>query len=133
MSRYLIISFVGGALFGIMDFLINANAYAKRLFEAYKPIARTSINVPAGMIIDLVYGFVMAGLFLLLYKSLPGTTGYTKGLSFGVMAWFFRVAMSAASSWMMYNIPASALVYSLVVGLVEMSVLGILFGLTLRP
>jgi hypothetical protein len=133
MIRYVIVSVVGGVLFGTMDSLINANSYAQKLFLVYKPIAKTSINLPAGIIVDIIYGFVMAGLFILLYKSLPGDTGLLKGLSFAGIAWFFRVAMSVVSSWMMFNIPADTLVYSLVAGLGEMLVLGILFGLTLKP
>lgn len=133
MIRYIIVSIVGGFAFGTMDGLINANPFAQKLFEVYKPIAKTSLNIPAGIIIDLIYGFVMAGLFLLLYKSLAGETSLLKGLSFASIAWFFRVVMSVVSSWMMFNIPAGALVYSLVAGLGEMLVLGILFGLTLRP
>jgi hypothetical protein len=116
-----------------MDGLINGNSYAQKLFLVYKPIAKTSINLPAGIIVDIIYGFVMAGLFILLYKSLPGETGLIKGLSFAGITWFFRIAMSVISSWMMFNIPANALIYSLVAGLNEMLVLGILFGLTLKP
>lgn len=131
--RYFIVSVVGGILFGLMDGVINANSYAQKVFSAYKPIAKTQINVPAGVIVDLVYGFLMAGLFLILYKSLPGETGLIKGLSFGVVAWFFRVAMSVASSWIMFNVPISTLAYTFFSGLAEMLILGILFGLTLKP
>ena len=79
MLRYVVVSIVSGILFGILDGVINANPLAQRLFEVYKPVAKTSINPLAGMVIDLVYGFVTAGVFLLLYKSLPGGTGPVKG------------------------------------------------------
>jgi hypothetical protein len=75
----------------------------------------------------------MAGVFLLLYDALPGGSGWRKGISFAILAWFFRVVMSVASSWIMFNVPAAALVYTLFTGLGEMLVLGILYGLTLRP
>ncbi len=75
MVSYIIVSIVSGILFGILDGLINANPVARRLNEVYKPIAKTSINVLAGVVIDFVYGFIMAGIFLLLYKSLPGEIG----------------------------------------------------------
>ena len=130
---YIIISIVSGILFGIMDGLINANPLAQRLYEAYKPIAKTAINVPAGIIIDLVYGFVMAGAFLLLYRSLLGETGLLKGISFAILIWFFRVVMSVISGWMMFNVPIGALLYTLITGLGEMLILGILYGLTLKP
>lgn len=133
MVRYVTISTGGGILFGILDGVINANPLAQRLFEVYKPIARTSVNASAGIGIDLAYGFVMAGAFLLLYKSLPGKTGLLKGVSFAILAWFFRVVMCTASQWMMFNVPAQALLYSLAAGLGEMLMLGMLYGLILKP
>ena len=133
MVRYVVVSLASGILFGFMDGLINANPYARKLYEVYKPIARTSINVPAGIAIDLAYGFVMAGVFLLLYESLPGGAGMAKGISFALLAWFFRVVMGVASQWMTFNVPIGALIYTLLAGLGEMLVLGILYGLTLRP
>src|SRR4030067_1622441 len=129
MSGYIIVSVVSGILFGILDGLINANPIAQRLYAVYKPIAKTSIKPLAGIVIDLVYGFVMAGVFLLLYNSLPGQTGFIKGVSFAVLVWFFRVVMYTASQWVMFKIPMQTLLYTLVTGLGEMLVLGMLYGL----
>jgi hypothetical protein len=133
MISYIITSIASGVLFGAMDGLINANPLGRRLNEVYKPIAKTSLNVPAGVVIDIIYGFAMAGIFLLLYESLPGESGLVKGLSFAGLAWFFRVVMSVISSWMMYKVPARTLIYTLVMGLGEMLILGILYGLVLKP
>jgi hypothetical protein len=131
--RYILVSIVSGILFGILDGVIHANPLAQRLYEVYKPIARTSINPLAGIIIDLIYGFIMAGIFLLLYLSLPGATGLVKGVSYAFLAWFFRGIMYTASQWMMFNVPPATLLYSLIVGLGEMLILGVLYGLTLKP
>jgi len=133
MIRYIIVSVVSGILFGILDGVIHANPLAQRLYEIYKPISRTSLNPLAGIVIDLIYGFVMAGVFLLLYKSLPGETGLIKGVSFAFLVWFFRSVMYAASQWVMFNVPVETLLYSLVAGLGEMLILGVLYGLTLKP
>jgi hypothetical protein len=133
MIGYIIVSIVSGILFVVMDGLINANPLAQRLYKAYKPITKTSMNIPAGIVIDLVYGFIMAGIFLLLYTSLPGELGVMKGISFAFLAWFFRGVMSVTSHWIMFNVPIGALLYTLVAGLGEMLILGILYGLTLRP
>lgn len=132
MWNYVLVSLGAGFLFGILDGVINANRLAQRLYEAYKPIARSSVSAVAGILIDLAYGFVLAALFLLLYRSLPGESGWTKGLSFGLIAWFFRVAMSVASQWVMYRIPPAALAYTLVTGLAEMLLIGLFLGVTLR-
>ncbi len=133
MIAYVVVSVVSGILFGILDGVINANPWAQRLYQIYKPIARTSLNLPAGVAIDLIYGFVMAGVFLLLYQSLPGEMGLLKGLSFALVIWFFRVVMSVASQWMMFQVPVEALLYTVLAGLGEMLVLGALYGLTLKP
>jgi hypothetical protein len=133
MIGYIIVSVVSGILFGILDGVINANPLALRLYEVYKPIARTSFNPLAGIAIDLVYGFAMAGLFLLLFKSLPGENRFVKGVSFACLVWFLRVVMYTVSQWVMFNVPVEALLYSLVTGLGEMLILGVIYGLTLRP
>jgi len=133
MVAYMFVSIVSGILFGVMDGLINGNPKAARLFEVYKPIARTSINFISGIAFDLAYGFILAGLFLLLYQSLPGASGLVKGICFGLITWFLRVGMSVASQWMMYKVPGKTLLYTLFAGLGEMLILGILYGLTLHP
>ncbi len=102
MPKYILISIASGILFGVLDGVINANPLAQRLLQAYSPIARTSLNPVAGILIDLVYGFVMAGVFLILYNSLPGVTGLIKGLSCALLVWFFRVVMYVVTQWTMF-------------------------------
>ena len=133
MTNYFIVSIASGILFGVLDGLINANPIAIKLFEAYKPIARTSVNFVAGMIIDVLFGFILAALFWLLWASLPGEAGLVKGVSFALMVWFLRVVMSVAAQWMMFKVPLKALLYSLLAGLGEMLILGIFYGLALQP
>ena len=133
MTSYIIVSIISGILFGILDGLINANPIANKLYEVYKPIAKTSINFVMGVIIDLAHGFILGGTFLLVYPSLPGEVGLVKGVSFALMVWFFRVVMGVASQWMMFKVPLKTLLYTLFAGLGEMLILGILYGLTLQP
>lgn len=128
--RYVLVSIGSGILFGIMDGLINGNSLAQRLYKVFEPIAKKSINVPVGLAIDLIYGFALAGGFLLLRGSLPGAA-IVQGLIFGGLVWFARVVMQAASQWMMFAVPAKALLYTLATGLIEMLALGALYGLTL--
>lgn len=63
----------------------------------------------------------------------PGESGLAKGVSFALRVWFFRMAMYVASQWVMFDIPVNALIYSLLAGLAEMLMLGVLYGLTLKP
>ena len=133
MVRFIIVCLSNGLLFGMLDGFLNANPFAQKLFAVYKPISKTTINVPAGIIIDLSYGFIMGAIFLLLYSALPGTSGLQKGICYGLIVWFFRVVMSVASTWMMFRVPAGALVYSAMSGLVEMMIIGLIYGLFLKP
>lgn len=133
MIHYLIVSIISGIGFGILDGAINANPLATKLYKVFQPIAKTSINFVAGMIIDLAYGFILAALFLFLYPSLPGEGGLLKGICFGLMLWFLRVVMGVASQWLMFKVPLNALLYTLLTGLGEMLVLGVFYGLALAP
>jgi uncharacterized membrane protein YvlD (DUF360 family) len=132
MVRFIIAAVVTGILFGAMDGFINGNALAARLMECYKPIAKTTINIPAGILIDLLYGFVITTVFIIIKPVLPTESMIIKGLVFGAGIWFFRVLMNVVSSWMMFNIPLKTLVYLLFAGLAEMLVLGILNGLIIK-
>jgi hypothetical protein len=133
MLRYVSVSIICGILFGVMDALVNANPLGRKLNEAFKPITRTSMNIAAGVVIDLAYGFALAIIFAVLYSSLPGATGLVKGISFAAVVWFFRVIMSTASNWIMFKIPGKTLLYNLGTGLVEMLVIGLICGAWLRP
>lgn len=73
----------------------------------------------------------MAILFALLSRALPGGS-ITKGLVFGLIAWFFRIAMGWASQIVMFRIPYAAAIYGLVGGLAEMLILGIFYGVLLK-
>ncbi len=131
MIGYVIASVISGVLFGLLDAVVNANPLALRLYQVYKPISRTAINPLQGIVIDLLYGFVIAGVFLILYESLPGETALLKGVSLAIVMWFFRVVMYALSQWVMFTVPVQLLIYLLLTGLAEMLVLGTVIGLIL--
>lgn len=132
MTRYILVSLGGGILFGVLDALLNANPWAQKLFVSYAPIMRTGINPVLGILIDLAYGFVLAGIFLVLFQSLPGETAILKGLTYGLIVWFFRVVMYGATQYVMFNISTALLFYILVSGLLEMLIIGVFFGWTLK-
>ena len=125
--RVVAVGLGGGLLFAILDALINANPVAQRLYAAYRPILRSSVNAPLGMAFDLVSGVVMALLFVAVTPALPGGWA-AKGITYGVAAWFFRVAMGSASQAVMFQIPTSTLLYGLFAGLAEMIALGLFYG-----
>jgi hypothetical protein len=133
MPIFIIVGVAAGVLFGLMDGLINGNPLARRLNAVFTPVARKSLNLPIGIAIDIVYGLAMAAFFVLLYTALPGDSGPVKGLSYAVLTWFFRVVMSAVSQWMMFKVTVKTMAYNLAAGLGEMVVIGVLFGVFLKP
>jgi hypothetical protein len=130
--RLLAIGLAAGFVFAILDGLIHANPVAQRLYAVYRPIVRESVNAPIGLAFDLISGVVMAFLFVALSPALPGEW-LAKGAAFGLMAWFFRVAMGTASQAVMFRISASCLAYSLFAGLAEMIALGLFYAALLKP
>jgi hypothetical protein len=132
MVRFIIISLISGILFAVLDGFINGNPFAQTLMECYKPIAKPSVNIPVGIVIDIFYGFVMCGIFLLIYNSLPSENPLIKGIIYGLIIWFFRVIMSVLSVYMTQQVPAKTLVYILLTGLAEMLIIGIFYGLTIK-
>jgi hypothetical protein len=132
MKRFIIAAIATGLLFGILDGLINGNPFALKLMECYKPIAKNTINIPAGLLIDLFYGFMISGIFIVILPVLPTNSGIIKGMTYGLGMWFFRVLMGVVSNWMMFNIPVETLLYLLFAGLFEMIILGIFNGYLLR-
>ena len=130
--RYMIVSWACGILFWILDGVINWNPFARKLFQIYKSEIKVAFSLPKSFFIYLLYGFVMTSIFLVLYKALPGKTGLMKGLSFAMIAWFFRGFMGVMSQWMLLAVPLKTLSYMAITGLVEALILGILLGLTLK-
>jgi hypothetical protein len=54
MTRYVIVSVIGGVLFGVLDGLINGNPFAQKLFQVYKPISKTTINIPVSALLYIL-------------------------------------------------------------------------------
>lgn len=61
MRRFVTISIIVGMLFCVLDGIINANPVAVSLYAVFTPVARQSINVVAGLLIDMAYRFILAG------------------------------------------------------------------------
>jgi hypothetical protein len=127
----MVVGLVAGVAFLILDGVLNANPLAQRLYAAYQPIARPSVDALAGSAIDLAYGLILAALFVMLRTSLPGETRLMKGLSFGLIVWFLRVVMRVAGEWVTTTVPVSAHAYTLLAGLVQVLVVGAILALLL--
>ena len=132
MTTFLIVGLGSGIIFVLLDFLLNVNPLARRLNEPYRPIARTGMRLLPPILIDLLYGLALAGIFLLLRPVLPGGPVLGAGISFGVLTWFLRVLMSALSQWVMFEIPVRTHLYSILAGFLEMIALGLFYGVAFK-
>lgn len=75
------VGLAAGLLFAIMDGLISANPEAQHLYSVYRPLTRKAVNAPLGLTFDLVWGIVMAFLFVALTSSFPGGWSPKESLS----------------------------------------------------
>ncbi len=131
--RFLVVGFLSGLLFAFMDSVVNQNNLAHAMFEYYKTIARAGMNINIIIGVFILYGFALTWIFEVLYKSLPGKSGFSKGTSFGLLIWFFKVFMYAMTQWMIIPVPVNTLGYILSAGLAEMLLLGWFYGLLINP
>ncbi len=132
MATYLLVGLASGVLFIVLDGLLNANPIAQRLNAPYRPIARDRLMLVPAIVIDLLLGLVMAAIFLYLYGSFPGSPVAGAAISFGLLAWFFRVLMNALSQWVMFNVPVKTHLYAVAAGLLEMLALGFFYAWAFR-
>jgi hypothetical protein len=131
MLRQVFVGLVAGVALLVLDGIVNANALAQRLYAAYQPIARQSVNALAGSAIDLAFGVILAWLFSALRTSLPGRSSVTKGLSFGVMVWFLRVCMRVAGEWIVTVVPVDVHAYTLAAGFVQVLIVSAIIAVLL--
>ncbi len=129
--RFIVVGASSGLIFAVLDGILNANPLAQRLYAVFKPLARPSVNALAGAGIDVMYGFILAALFLTLRPSLPGSP-LVQGISFGLIVWFLRVLMGALGQWVMFAIPPATVAYTVAAGLVQAVLIGLFYGATLK-
>ena len=127
--RYVVASIAIGVIFILLDALVNANPLAEQAYAVFAPIVRPGTDIVPAIAIDLAYGFALSGIFVVLYRALPGGNQLLKGFSFGLLLWFLRVVMSAAGQWVMFSIPETTVIYTLASGLLEMLAVGALLGI----
>ena len=130
--RYVFVSWACGILYWILDGIIVMNPYARKLYQAYRSNVKIAFNLPKSFVVYLIYGFAMSGIFLVLYKSLPGKKGVVKGISFGLLAWYFRGFTALMSQWILSTATLQTMAYGAITGVCEALILGILLGLTLK-
>lgn len=88
-------------------------------------------KVKYGLTFELINGFMMAIIYAVIHPSLPGQ-GWKKGISYGLLVWGLRVVMGAFSTYMMTTMPPILIVITVVMGLIEVLILGIAIAVIYR-
>jgi len=116
-----------GVLFIIFDMIIAIST--SPIFSPYSdlPIWKTPPNILAGTIFDLINGFILAAVYMMIYNGIPGF-GWKKGLNYGIIVGLFRVVMTSFSTIVMYNIPLTLVITSFVTGFIEIMTLCIILA-----
>jgi hypothetical protein len=133
MWTYIIVSVGSGLLLVVLDAVLNANPLALRLYSTYSAIARISIPIIRSILIDIAFGFLLAGFYLILYRAMPVQPGIARAIAFGFLVWVLRSLMNTLSHWTMYNVPAYTHLYALFTGLIQSLAVSLFYGLTLSP
>lgn len=126
-KKILICGIITGTLFIIFDMFIAI--LTSPIFSPYSdlPIWKTPPNILAGLIFDLINGFILVAVYMTIYEGIPGF-GWRKGLNYGIIVGLFRVVMMSFSTIVMYNVPSMLVITSLVTGYTEMVILCIILA-----
>ena len=113
---------------GVMSGFFSVAVFKLPIFVSDSTLWRREFNPALSILLDITYGIILAGLFNLLYMSIPGK-GVLKGIAFGLIIWFFKVVMAMGSIRVMFNVSDKILVYWTFSGLLELLVIGSVLGI----
>lgn len=81
-------------------------------------------NIIAGMIFDLINGFILIGVYHIIRQGIPGE-GWKKGFYYGCIVGLFRVVMLTFTTIVVYDVSFEVVLIQLVAYYIEIVVLGI--------
>lgn len=113
---------------GVVAGFFSVSVFKMPIFVSDSTLWRQEFSPYLSVSLDIIYGIILAGLFNLLYISIPGE-GIMKGISFGLIIWFFKTVMAMGSIRVMFNVSDKVLLYWTFSGLLEMLVIGTILGI----
>ncbi|MFQ5979912.1 MAG: hypothetical protein ACE5OZ_17410 [Candidatus Heimdallarchaeota archaeon] len=116
-----------GVIFIVFDMLVAI--ITNPIFSGHSdlPIWKDPPNIIAGILFDLINGFILVIVYKTIYDGIPGLN-WRKGLNYGIIVGLFRVVMMAFSTFVMYDIPLELIITSLVAGYIEIVLLCIILA-----
>jgi hypothetical protein len=116
-----ILFLVLNAIFGMLGGLIGMQLFGLPLEQP------SEVKMMIGPIFELINGFMLALIYAIIHPDLPGQ-GWKKGVSYGLIVWGLRVVMWAFSNYMMTDMPPVLIVITVVTGLIEVLILGVVIA-----
>ena len=123
-----ICSVIVGAVFILLDMIFSMATIPLYAKYAELPIWNNPPNIIAGMVFDIINGFILVCVYNLLYDGIPGDR-VRKGAVYGFIVGLFRVIMMTFSVIVVYNVPFDYVIMTMITGYVEIIVLGIILAL----
>ena len=127
-KNFIITGIIIGFIFLLLDMLFAIITNPLLLPYSDLPIWRIPPNILAGTVFDFINGFILVGVFMVIYKGVPGT-GWKKGVNYGIIVGLFRVVMMSFSTIVMYAIPIEIVTVGLISGYIEIIILCIILSL----
>ena len=127
-KRFLVAGIVASILFLVLDAIFGmlGGLIGMQLFGL--PLEQPSeVKMMIGPIFELINGFMLALIYAIIHPDLPGQ-GWKKGVSYGLIVWGLRVVMWAFSNYMMTDMPPVLIVITVVTGLIEVLILGVVIA-----
>lgn len=134
MVRYSLISVLAGSIMLVFDVVFVNNEFARRISIPLDPIRRKKNTFTRNLAVNISFGFIFAGFYLMSYRSLPGLpNSLFRSIYFAIMVWIPSFVFKAMSQWVEFDFPGKFLLYTVFSGFIKILSISILFHYVLRP
>lgn len=133
MFTYILVSILAG---GVMLFLEEGSKtipFARRWFASFSLLRRQENFRARRTIVEIAFGFVFVGFYILFYRALPLQPGLPRTFFFTLIFWIPTSVYKATSDWASFDVPADIHLYAVFVGLIKLLAVSLLFHFTLAP
>ena len=123
--KLIICSVIIGLIFILLDMLLVIALSPINTAYMDLPIWKSPPNIVAGIIFDIINGFIIVFVYNIIKESIPFES-WKKGSIYGIIMGLFRIVMMAFTTIVIYNVPIVLVVANLIGGFIEIITLGIL-------
>lgn len=133
-KRFLLTWFTTSIMFLFLDMLfgiLGGQITYSITREAIIQPSGTESKFLWGILFDVINAFILVVIYALIYRCLPGTR-WQKGITYGFIIWGLRVLMWAFTSFIMFDPSPILLLITVILGLLEVIILGIIIAILYR-